>query len=1091
MTPRLHLKKSSGRAGGEGFYTTAGGGAGWYSRDSAWMRDLVVVAKNVPIWLAELSRTYAKPVTRLDQIPAEELQFIADCGVTGIWLVGLWQRSAASKSIKTRSGAAHAEDSAYAVFSYTVDEAWGGDAALLKFKAAARAVGISLGCDMVPNHTGIDSLWLREHPEWFMATPAKPFAAYSFTGENLSGEPGTSTHIEDGYFSQRDAAVVFEHTRAGQTRYIYHGNDGTGLPWNDTAQLNHTLAAVREALIATALDLARKFDFIRFDAAMTLLADHYRRLWFPEKPGEAPIAGRAGTGPAPDMPEFWSELTEIFRQRSPGTLLIAEAFWLTENYFIKTIGMHRVYNSAFMHFLAEEKNAEFSAFMTDHLQARETLNRFVNYLSTPDEKPAAEVFPNTDKYFGAMKLLATLPGLPLIAPGQIEGFREKYAMDQKTPRLAETRNRNYIERHLTEIAPLFSMRGEFSDAQNLHWLNPEPPETAKQVIAYETGATQNFRVLFNNSPAPAEFSIAGEHYSLRPYETLISAAPRKRQMAATEVSSPQEGADFSPAYRSGVVVPVSALRSHQSCGIGEFADLNLLVDWCVETGQNLIALLPVSDTGENPSPYSAVSAFALHPVYLRLADINGAEHIRAELDALHFAADSGKVYRFQEILEIKLVLLRKIYAQTGIDLVPTDFQTQDWVVDYAVYKHRREQSADTLKPMPAAERRAHFEKHRAAAGFYVWLQFHCERQLLAAADYARGRGVILKGDLPILLERDSADVWLNPDLFRTELKAGAPPDQFSAEGQNWGFPVYDWPAHRAQNFLWWKSRVARAAKFFSAYRIDHVLGFFRIWCLDAADHSGYCGFYTPSSSLSREELGAKLSPEKISQLSDASHRERALIENRGRYFAAWDFNRKLGEAPLTPDEKSQLRDLLRAKAAGDAELQRQQGFEILSALKGASAMLPCAEDLGVVPDYVAPTLSELGILSLCVLRWRNPGGIMQSPQDYPYLSVATPSVHDSSNLREWLEDEGAGMGSVEDVLRSLYGSSSAVTLIPVQDLLALDDALTGPAEKERINVPGTVSDSNWSYRLPLYLEDLVRRALLNEKLRTLTQLRRK
>ncbi|MBX3724130.1 MAG: 4-alpha-glucanotransferase [Turneriella sp.] len=1113
-------KSSSRPQRWQGAYPEAGFGTAAYATDQSWMKNLVVVAKNVPLWLAQLSAEYQSDIRRLDEIPEAELEFLKSCGVNGIWLVGLWQRSTASARIKRDSGDAAAESSAYAVFSYTVDDAYGGESALAAFRTRAKKLQLRLGCDMVPNHTGIDSAWLNAHPDWFMQTAVKPFPGYTFSRGNLSSAPGNITQVEDGYYRKSDAAVVFRHESAGRVRYIYHGNDGTGLPWNDTAQLNHLLPEVRAALIETALRLAAQFDFIRFDAAMTLLKEHYRRLWFPA--GHGPIAGRTGHGISSDefdrhMPEFWSELVGAFRERSPGTLLLAEAFWLTENYFIRSIGMHRVYNSAFMHFIAEEKNSDFAAFMRDHLRVPETLNRFVNYLSTPDEKPAAEVFPDENKYFGAMKLIATLPGMPLLAPGQLEGFGEKYSMDQLQPKRAEKKRAAFIARHRREISPLLAQRSEFADAHALRWLDVEG--SADRVIAYETGITRKFRIFFNNAPLAADFQFAGERFSLAAYECRITEVSSS---AATPRHSDAETPDMQtqPAYPSltrrhaGVTVPVSALRSQQSCGIGEFSDLKILADWCAATGQNFIALLPVSDTGANPSPYSAVSAFALHPVYLRIGEIAGSENFAGELEALRRAATTGKKFRFDAIVAHKLTLLRKIYDADAARLsaqVPADFLAQDWLVDYAVYKNIKTRLGEApaqvwadyaAKPADIAQllqnntkeaRAEFFRKNLADTGFYVWLQYHAEQQLKSAVAYARGHGVYIKGDLPILLERDSADVWLNPQLFRTDLKAGAPPDHYSADGQNWGFPVYDWPQHRADGFAWLKSRIRQAEKFFAAYRIDHVLGFFRIWCLDAADNSGYCGFFLPSSALSSAELCDFLSDEEIHRLTNAANRERCLIRNGEIFYPAWDFPRKLAGAALSDDRKTKLAALVEKKTRGDAEMQRRQGHEILSALKTASAMLACAEDLGAVPDYVGPTLAELKILSLCVLRWRPQGDGLESPANYNELSVATPSVHDSSNLREWLATEGRshyrGEDALEHVLRDIYSAASALALVPLQDLLALDQALHGPPEKERINVPGTVNETNWSYRMPLFLEDLLKRGELNTKIRELCTLR--
>jgi hypothetical protein len=387
------------------------------SADAPWMRELVLVAKIVSVWLADISRRFGHEVHRLDEIPEAEIARIAGLGVNGIWLVGLWQRSPASARIKTLTGGKN-YGSAYSVFDYRVADEWGGDEALHRFRELCDRHGVRLGCDMVPNHTGIDSKWMRENPDWFMQTEVNPFPGYTFQGENLSGSAANEIRLEDHYYEKSDAAVVFALDRDGRRRYIYHGNDGTGLPWNDTAQLDHTNPAVRHAIIDTAIELSQNFSIIRFDAAMTLTRDHYRRLWFPHA-DEAPAIASRSVYSLPQhefdarMPtEFWADLVTAFRARSPDTLLVAEAFWMTEMYFVRALGMHRVYNSAFMHALRDEKNAEFEANLRDFRQNdADTLARFANYLSTPDEESAASHFTQPDKYFGAMTLLmATLPG---------------------------------------------------------------------------------------------------------------------------------------------------------------------------------------------------------------------------------------------------------------------------------------------------------------------------------------------------------------------------------------------------------------------------------------------------------------------------------------------------------------------------------------------------------------------------------------------------------------------------------------------------------------------------------------------------------
>ena len=260
-----------------------------------------------------------------------------------------------------------------------------------------------------------------------------PYPAYSFTGVDLSSSPDISLHIEDGYWERRDAAVVFKHYdhRNGRTRYIYHGNDGTSTPWNDTAQLNYLNPEVREAVINTILHVARMFPIIRFDAAMTLAKKHYQRLWFPQ-PGHGGIPSRAEHGMTREqfdaaMPEeFWRQVVDRIAADAPDTLLLAEAFWLMEGYFVRTLGMHRVYNSAFMNMLKMEENAKYRQTIRNVLEFNpQVLQRFVNFMNNPDEKTAVEQFGRESKYIGAAVLLVTMPGLPMIGHGQIEGFPRK------------------------------------------------------------------------------------------------------------------------------------------------------------------------------------------------------------------------------------------------------------------------------------------------------------------------------------------------------------------------------------------------------------------------------------------------------------------------------------------------------------------------------------------------------------------------------------------------------------------------------------------------------------------------------------------
>ena len=409
-----------------------------FSIDKDWMPRLVLIAKNSYVWLDQLSKLYGREIRTLNTIPDEELDRLANTGITGLWLIGLWERSTASKTMKQMMGNPEAVASAYSLMDYQIAEDLGGWSALENLRWRAWQRGIRLSADMVPNHMGIDSTWVVQHPDWFLSLPHSPYPGYSFNGKDLSNDERVGIFLEDHYYNKTDAAVVFKRVDrwTGDERYIYHGNDGTSMAWNDTAQLDYLKTEVREAVIQTILHVARNFPIIRFDAAMTLAKKHIQRLWFPEPGSGGAIPSRSEHGLTREqfdqaMPEeFWREVVDRVAAEVPDTLLLAEAFWMMEGYFVRTLGMHRVYNSAFMHMLRDEDNSKYRSVIKNTLDFDpQVLKRFVNFMNNPDEKTAIEQFGNGDKYFGVATLLTTLPGLPMIGHGQIEGFREKYGME--------------------------------------------------------------------------------------------------------------------------------------------------------------------------------------------------------------------------------------------------------------------------------------------------------------------------------------------------------------------------------------------------------------------------------------------------------------------------------------------------------------------------------------------------------------------------------------------------------------------------------------------------------------------------------------
>ncbi|MGC9159036.1 MAG: alpha-amylase family glycosyl hydrolase [Terracidiphilus sp.] len=490
-----------------------------FSADTAWMPTVVLIAKSTYVWLAQMSRRYGRAIARLDEIPDEELAELAQRGLNSLWLIGIWERSRASRTIKQLIGNADAAASAYSLYDYTIAAELGGEAAYVNLRDRAYRHGIRLASDMVPNHMGIDSPWVVEHPEWFMSRPDSPYPAYSFNGPDLSQDGRVEIKIEDHYFEQSDAAVVFRRRdrQSGETRYIYHGNDGTSFPWNDTAQLDYMNPAVREQVIQTILRVARLFPILRFDAAMTLAKRHFHRLWFPDQGASGAIPSRAEYGMSPAefnraMPhEFWREVVDRVAAEVPGTLLLAEAFWLMEGYFVRTLGMHRVYNSAFMVMLRDEDNAKYRSVIKNTIEFDpDILKRYVNFMSNPDERTAIDQFGKGDKCFGVTVMMATLPGLPMFGHGQIEGFTEKYGMEYQRPRYEEWPDPWMVERHEREVAPLLRRRWLFAESASfrLYDFYRGNGSVDENVFAYSNrSGDQRALVVFNNRYARTHGTI--------------------------------------------------------------------------------------------------------------------------------------------------------------------------------------------------------------------------------------------------------------------------------------------------------------------------------------------------------------------------------------------------------------------------------------------------------------------------------------------------------------------------------------------------------------------------------------------------------
>ncbi len=329
-------------------------------------------------------------------------EMLAERGMTALWLIGLWERSVASRTIKRLRGHHDAVATAYSLKRYEIAEDLGGNSAYEYLRNRAAHFGVRLASDMVPNHMGIDSDWVIEHPEWFLYAVGEPVSELQLQrAGSVDRYRGSRSRSKTTTTTRRDAAVVFRlrHHSNGATRYMYHGNDGTTFAWNDTAQIDYSQAYVREQVIQAILHVARLFPIIRFDAAMVLAKRHVQRLWFPLPGAGGSIPSRAENAMTQEefdalMPhEFWREVVDRVAAEVPGTLLLAEAFWLLEGYFVRTLGMHRVYNSAFMNMLRDEENAKYRSYLKKTIEFDpDILKRYVNFMSNPDERTTIDQF---------------------------------------------------------------------------------------------------------------------------------------------------------------------------------------------------------------------------------------------------------------------------------------------------------------------------------------------------------------------------------------------------------------------------------------------------------------------------------------------------------------------------------------------------------------------------------------------------------------------------------------------------------------------------------------------------------------------------
>lgn len=575
---------------------------------------------------------------------------------------------------------------------------------------------------------------------------------------------------------------------------------------------------------------------------------------------------------------------------------------------------------------------------------------------------------------------------------------------------------------------------------------------------------------------------------------------------------------------AGIALPVFSIRTKNGLGVGEFNDLKQLGHWANCCKLNLIQILPINDTTskytwKDSYPYNAISTNALHPLYLNIELL----YDKVPSDVKKFLNEAKKQLNALQFVDYEKVIRTKFsFAKNAYELAITDgfFESEDyrnfenknafWLISYAAFSYFRDKfntsnfrEWDECAKYDKDKIEDYFAQNTTAKKemqFYLYLQFHLAKQLGDAVDYVRSKNIALKGDIPIGINPCSVEAWTDPHLFNFNMQTGAPPDDFAIEGQNWGFPTYNWTEMEKDGYEWWQNRFKQLAKYFDAYRIDHILGFFRIWQIPFPHKSGLMGHFSPAIPFSKEEIASYGCSLNIDDFTEPCEDENMLFlksDEEGKVHPKISMLKSPVFSTLSYwNQEALIRLYNNYFYERHDAFWRQEALKKLRPILKATEMLCCGEDLGMIPNCVESVMDELQILSLEVQRM--PKGFGQQfglTNEYPYMSVATPSSHDTSTLRGWWEEDFEATQKYFNEILWQYGetpkeltpelariivnnhlqSPSMLTIIPLQDFLAMDKDLrfTGDVNDERVNVPAN-PDNYWRYRLHLNIEDLIK-----------------
>ncbi len=540
----------------------------------------------------------------------------------------------------------------------------------------------------------------------------------------------------------------------------------------------------------------------------------------------------------------------------------------------------------------------------------------------------------------------------------------------------------------------------------------------------------------------------------------------------------------------GVAVPLFSLRTEDDFGIGESADLPKLGDWCVAKGMNIIQILPINDTTahydwRDSYPYNAISAFALNPIYLNIEQLNknaffsidsrGNDMGEKAFKRMRTMLNKEESVNYPKVLKAKWKYFQIAFEQQWDSLKETtEFQqfvkgNEDWLKDYAQYCAKRDGNGTEI---------------------HLFLQFHCDKQLREAVKALHDKGLLLKGDIPIGVNPAGVDVKSHPDLFNLDVQVGAPPDDFAAEGQNWGFPSYNWEAMAKDGYAWWQRRLQVMARYFDAYRIDHILGFFRIWEIPKTAKSGLLGHFSPALPLSVEEI-----ENQGFHFIKSKHLKKSVDtlfisapDEKDKYIPRIELHKTKAYQVLSEEQKQAIDGIYEDfYFHRHNDFWKQKALEKLPALINATKMIACGEDLGMIPACVPEVMQELGIMNLEVQRMPKVfGHQFVQTEDLPENCVYTTGTHDMPTLRGWLAEDRVRtrqfLDSLDDrkitaktlkkIMEKHMDSPSKWNIYPLQDLLDLDEKNWSPnPADDQINVPANAKNQ-WKWRMKMTIESL-------------------